>query len=116
VTVRGMLERSGHHVLEARDGVEGLACILAERPDVAIVALILPGIDGHEVASRSRAALGASLLLLAMTGHGLPGDPRRTLAAGFDAHMTRPSNAELAGRMLDLVGAGDDSRASTLAH
>ena len=116
VTVRGMLERSGHHVLEARDGVEGLACILAERPDVAIVALILPGIDGHEVASRSRAALGASLLLLAMTGHGLPGDPRRTLAAGFDAHMTRPSNAELAGRMLDLVGASEAPRASTLAH
>ena len=39
-----------------------------------------------------------------------------SLAAGFDAHMTRPSNAELAGRMFDLVGASDDSRASTLAH
>jgi len=47
---REMLEHSGHHVRDARDGREGVAFILAERPDVALINIGLPGMDGFEVA------------------------------------------------------------------
>jgi len=87
---REMLEQSGHHVKEARDGHEGVACILAERPDVALIDIGLPGIDGYEVARQVRAALGDSVLLVAMTGHGQPSDRLRARAAGFDTHLTKP--------------------------
>jgi PAS domain S-box-containing protein len=87
---REILEQSGHHVMEARDGDEGVACILAERPDVALIDIGLPGMDGYEVARQVRAALGESMLLVALTGHGQPSDRLRARAAGFDTHLTKP--------------------------
>ncbi len=87
---REMLEDHGHHVKEARDGNEGVAFILAERPDVALVDIGLPGMDGYEVARRVRAALGKSILLVAMTGHGQKSDRLQALSAGFDTHLTKP--------------------------
>jgi CheY-like chemotaxis protein len=100
---REVLEESGHHVREARDGIEGLAIILAERPDVAIVDINLPGIDGYEVASRVRAALGHSVLLVAMTGYGRERDRNKALSAGFNTHMTKPVDFELVERMLKAL-------------
>jgi PAS domain S-box-containing protein len=97
---REVLEESGHHVKEARDGIEGLAIILAEKPDVAIVDIGLPGMDGYEVARRVRAALGHSVLLVAMTGLGRESDRLQALSSGFDAHMTKPVDIELIERML----------------
>jgi PAS domain S-box-containing protein len=97
---REVLEESGHHVREARDGIEGLAIILAEKPDVAIVDIGLPGMDGYEVARRVRAALGHSVLLVAMTGFGGQSDRLQALSSGFDTHMTKPVDIELVARML----------------
>jgi CheY-like chemotaxis protein len=98
---RELLEQSGHRVTEARDGIEGLARILAEKPDVAIVDIGLPGIDGHEVARRVRAALGRSVLLVAMTGYGQESDRLMALAGGFDTHLTKPFDIKLIERMLE---------------
>ncbi|MDO9016838.1 MAG: response regulator [Deltaproteobacteria bacterium] len=89
-SLREVLELGGHHVVEARDGIAGLACILAERPDVAMVDISLPGMDGYEVARRVRAALGASVALVAMTGYGRESDRVAALAAGFDSHLPKP--------------------------
>jgi len=100
-TFRELLELSGHHVKEARDGIEGLARILADKPDVAIVDIGLPGMDGHEVARRVRAALGHSVLLVAMTGYGQESDRLRALSGGFDTHLTKPLDIKLVERMLD---------------
>ena len=102
VGFREALEHSGHDVKEARDGIEGLAIILAEKPDVAIVDIGLPGMDGYEVARRVRAALGHSVLLVAMTGYGQESDRLQALSAGFDTHMTKPIDIELVERMLAL--------------
>lgn len=85
-----VLEQSGHTVTAARDGIEGLGKILAERPEVAIVDIGLSGLDGYEVARRVRAALGDSLLLLATTGYGQESDRLNALAAGFDMHLVKP--------------------------
>jgi CheY-like chemotaxis protein len=98
---RELLEQSGHRVTEARDGIEGLARILAEKPDVAIVDIGLPGIDGHEVARRVRAALGRSVLLVAMTGYGQESDRLMALAGGFDTHLTKPFDIKLVERILE---------------
>ena len=87
---REMLEQGGHRVAEARDGHEGVDRIVAERPDVALIDIGLPGMDGYEVARRVRAALGPSILLVAMTGHGDRSDRLAARTAGFDTHLTKP--------------------------
>ncbi len=90
--LRLKLRRLGHEVLDAGDGLEGLRVLVDERPDLALVDLGLPGIDGYEVARRAREALGHELILVAVSGFGQPEDKRRALEAGFDEHMTKPAD------------------------
>lgn len=91
--LRSMLELDGHRVATQADGNAGLATLLAERPDVAIVDIGLPGLTGYEVAKRSRAA-GHAGRMIAISGYGQPQDVRRSLQAGFDAHLVKPVAAE----------------------
>jgi len=89
--LRYLLERAGHEVHEAADGPSGVDAILKVRPDIALVDVGLPGLDGYEVARRVRAALaGRAVRLVALTGYGLPEDHRRSQEAGFDAHLVKP--------------------------
>ncbi len=91
-TVRELLELSGHRVLEASDGSAGVALLLAERPDVALVDIGLPGLDGYEVARQVRGACATRLV--ALTGYGGQGDRERAAGAGFDAHLVKPVEFE----------------------
>jgi signal transduction histidine kinase/CheY-like chemotaxis protein len=85
------LAMDGHKVRAARNGAEGLALAAAEAPEVMIVDVGLPDMNGHEVAGRVRAQTwGARVRLLALTGYGQPEDRERALAAGFDDHLTKP--------------------------
>jgi signal transduction histidine kinase/CheY-like chemotaxis protein len=84
------LQQLGHRVDTAADGATGIAKIVALRPDVAVIDVGLPRIDGYEVARRVRAALGRSLCLIAVTGYGRPEDRDRARDAGFDEHMAKP--------------------------
>jgi signal transduction histidine kinase/ActR/RegA family two-component response regulator len=88
--LRLKLQRLGHDVIDAADGIEGVRVVLASKPDVALVDLGLPGIDGFEVAREVRARLGESIVLVAISGFGQPEDKRRALEAGFDEHLTKP--------------------------
>jgi len=82
---------SGHEVREARDGATGLALAAESRPDVALIDIGLPDLDGYEVARRLRAAPGGRRMgLIAITGYGQAEDQRRAYKAGFDAHLTKP--------------------------
>ena len=82
---------SGHDVREARDGASGLALAAEAQPDVALIDIGLPDVDGYEVARRMRAAPGGRRVgLIAITGYGQPEDQRRAYEAGFDAHLTKP--------------------------
>jgi signal transduction histidine kinase/CheY-like chemotaxis protein len=85
-----LLQDSGHVVECAVDGLSGVDRIAAVRPEIALVDIGLPGIDGYEVARRVRALLGRGVELVALTGYGQPDDRRRALEAGFDAHLTKP--------------------------
>ena len=84
----------GYTVYEAADGASGVQSALDLRPDVALIDLGLPDLDGHEVARRIRAVLDRNaILLVALTGYGSAEDRRRTHEAGFDVHLVKPVEA-----------------------
>jgi CheY-like chemotaxis protein len=85
-----MLTMDGHVVEVASDGLSALSVAEALRPDVALVDLGLPGIDGFEVARRMRQRFGTSVLLVALTGYNAPEDREQSARAGFDAHLVKP--------------------------
>jgi PAS domain S-box-containing protein len=87
---REVLERRGHRVSDVHGGVEGLARILAERPDVAIIDIGMPELGGLDVARRIREALGALVMLIAVTGYEVDERRDEALAAGFDSYLTKP--------------------------
>jgi CheY-like chemotaxis protein len=89
-SLRTLLEHEGHAVDEAADGATGLAHAEASEPDIVLIDIGLPNLDGYEVARRIRARRGARPILVAITGYGQADDRRRALEAGFDAHLTKP--------------------------
>jgi signal transduction histidine kinase len=89
-----MLTSFGHDVATAENGATGVDLIRARRPDVALVDIGLPIMDGYEVARALRADAGsAGLRLVAMTGHSSESDRTRAREAGFDAHIVKPASA-----------------------
>jgi signal transduction histidine kinase len=100
-SLRTLLELAGHKIFEADSGLSGVQCALANQPDVALIDIGLPGIDGYEVARRIRSASEAQgMMLIALTGYGLPEDRFRAKQAGFDAHLVKPVNLN---RLADLL-------------
>jgi len=85
-----LLTLGGHQVYAAHDGVSGLEMAAATTPDIAVIDLGLPGMDGYEVARRLRAGRGRDVGLIALSGYGQPEDRRKALAAGFDTHVVKP--------------------------
>jgi PAS domain S-box-containing protein len=95
------LEELGHRVHTASDGIEGLALARNIRPDVALVDIGLPGLDGYQVAENLRASEeGERTLLVAITGYGRPEDSARAREAGFDAHLVKPVQPEMLARLI----------------
>ncbi|HET9490746.1 MAG TPA: GAF domain-containing protein [Methylomirabilota bacterium] len=92
--LQACLELAGHRVLVADNGVDAVTVALRERPDVMLVDIGLPVLDGNEVARRVRAALGPAVLLIALTGYGRPQDRQQALEAGFDDHVVKPVDPE----------------------
>jgi CheY-like chemotaxis protein len=86
-----LLELWGHQVTAVSKGIAGAENIISTRPDVALVDVGLPDIDGFQVARRVRAALGPSeVLLVAVSGYGTEEMKRRAAASGFHRHLTKP--------------------------
>jgi signal transduction histidine kinase/ActR/RegA family two-component response regulator len=103
---RMMLELAGHMVYEAENGDRGLELLNTERPEVAIIDIGLPGLDGYQVAKRIRGQPnGRAMLLLALTGYGFPGDYERSAEAGFDHHLVKPVDPCELARLLDTRSA-----------
>ncbi len=117
-SLRDLLEIWGHEVEVAETGPEGVKAALASRPDVALIDIGLPGLDGNEVAQRIRADLeSGGMPLIAMTGYGQPEDRRRALQAGFDAYLVKPvAPEELARTLRELVRAETEDPAVPLAE
>jgi signal transduction histidine kinase len=93
--VRAMLNRDGHRVEVADGGASGLEMARSVRPDVVLVDIGLPDLDGYEVGLRIRGILGQSVRLIALTGYGQAEDRERSRDAGFDAHLVKPVSEQL---------------------
>ncbi len=95
-----LLDDHGHVVRTAFDGSEALAAADEHAPEVAILDLGLPLMDGYEVARRLRASHGA-LRLIALSGYSLTSDHARSREAGFDQHLAKPVNIAALLRLVD---------------
>ena len=104
--LRMLLELDGYAVEAAAEGLQALEIVRAKDPDVALVDIGLPGIDGYEVARRLRQSnRDPSLKIIAVTGYGQPSDLERSRAAGFDDHIVKPMSLDVLRRLLDDHGA-----------
>ncbi len=101
-----LLSSVGHEVRDAADGATGLDVAKNWSPDVIVVDLGLPGLDGYEVARRVRALPGARPTLVALTGYGFAEDRRRTREAGFDHHVVKPADLRVLLGIIDSAGQG----------
>jgi len=96
-----LLELDGHDVAVAADGSEALTRAVEVEPDVALIDIGLPVLDGYEVARRLRATpLGSKMRLIALTGYGQPEDRARVMEAGFDGHLVKPVDPDALSREL----------------
>jgi signal transduction histidine kinase/CheY-like chemotaxis protein len=95
------LAAEGYEVMEAADGAAGLALARSGKPELAIVDIGLPGMDGYEVASALRADPALTTMrLYALTGYGQETDRKRAFEAGFDEHFVKPLRFEDLARSL----------------
>ncbi|MBA3596634.1 MAG: response regulator [Methylibium sp.] len=95
-TVALYLELAGHEVKTVGDGMQAMASAPVYAPDVVVLDIGLPGLDGYEVARRLRQTPQTrDALILALTGYGQKGDQQQAIDAGFDAHFVKPADPEL---------------------
>src|SRR5215210_4157084 len=103
--LRRRLERRGYAVAEAVDGLAGLAAAKASPPDLVLMDLRLPDVDGREVTRRLRSdPLTARVPVIALTAHAMEGDREAALEAGCDDYDTKPVDlARLVGKIEALL-------------
>jgi DNA-binding response OmpR family regulator len=111
------LRHAGHEVLEAGDGEQGIAHALERRPDVVVLDLMLPHIDGYDVLRTLRNDdRTSSLPVLILTAKTQQEDRRRCLELGADAFITQPFTPDVLGDAVEeLVSLSDEERAANRA-
>ena len=93
--LRATLAMEGHEVRDAASGPEGIQAAAEMNPDVVVLDIGLPGLDGYQVARRLRALPGGGeFVLIALSGYGRDDDRAQAEEAGFDAHLVKPATAE----------------------
>jgi CheY-like chemotaxis protein len=102
LTLSDLLEIWGYEVRAVHDGLAAVEVAPQFDPDVVLLDIGLPGIDGYEVARRLRLRKDlAGLLIIAVTGYGQEGDRRRAREAGFDHHLVKPVDLDALRRLLE---------------
>ena len=103
--VRDVLGHAGYRVLEAGDAEHGIALARQEAPDLILMDVQLPGIDGIEALGRLRTdPMTSSIPVVALTALAMRKDRERCLAAGFDGYLEKPvSVPALAGQVAELI-------------
>ncbi|HEV7735096.1 MAG TPA: ATP-binding protein, partial [Candidatus Binatia bacterium] len=101
-----LLELAGHETTTAADGLAAIEAALTSRPDVVLLDIGLPKLNGYEAARRIRAQPGgAAMTLIALTGWGQDEDRRKSREAGFDNHMVKPVDYEALTTLLEELPA-----------
>ena len=101
--LRALLELDGYGVEAAADGLGALEIVRARNPDIAVIDIGLPGVDGYEVARRIRDLGVPQPALIALTGYSQPEDRRRAQEAGFVAHLVKPVDPAELTRVLATI-------------
>ena len=97
-----LLEMENCKVSVAFDGLQALEALDTFKPDIALLDIGMPGMDGYELARRIRATpRGRNLVLVALTGWSQSDDKKRAADAGFDEHLTKPVDPDVLGRVLN---------------
>ena len=100
-SLSAVLRMMGHEVSTAFDGNSGYELIRHTNPQVVVCDIGLPGIDGYQIITLLRQTMkGPMPVMIALTGYGQPEDRARTLAAGFDHHLTKPVDVEALLRLI----------------
>ncbi|MBN1327300.1 MAG: response regulator [Candidatus Cloacimonetes bacterium] len=93
--IRYILEKNGHEVIVARNGLTGVEIALSEQPDLVVMDVQLPDINGLEATRRIRSdRRGNNLTIVALTSYAMTGDREKALAAGCTGYMEKPINPE----------------------
>jgi two-component system cell cycle response regulator DivK len=96
ILVKRVLEVEGYVVLEADDGIDGLRLVREEAPDLILIDINLPEVDGYEITTRLRQMEGLSNIpIVALTANVLKGDRERSLDAGCDGYIQKPIDVDL---------------------
>jgi len=106
-----LLQIWGHRVEVALDGHKALDAARSFGPEIVLLDIGIPGLDGYEVAERLRSEHGSGLKLVALTGYGREDDRQRSRDAGFDRHMTKPLEPPCLRDMLASFDFGSDGDA-----
>jgi two-component system cell cycle response regulator DivK len=103
--MRDLLTTKGYEVIEAVDGLEGVKTAEAERPDLILMDIQLPGIDGYEATRRIKANPEIrSTPLIVVTSYALSGDDHKAFQAGCDAYLAKPfSPRELLAKIREYI-------------
>ena len=107
--LKNRLSRAGFTVVVATDGAQGVAMAASERPDLILMDLTLPDIDGEEATRRIKADPATQRIpIIALTAHAMPGDREKAIAAGCDDFDTKPVELpRLLGKIRALAPAGE---------
>jgi CheY-like chemotaxis protein len=89
-----ILEKYGHNVIPAHNGQTGIEIVKVTRPDLILLDIQLPVMDGYEVARELRKILGNSVPIIAITSYAMPGDREKALEAGCTDYITKPINPD----------------------
>lgn len=100
-----LMQMEGHLVTVVNDGEAALGAMANAPPDVALLDVGMPGLDGYDVARRVRAQFKDATVLVAITGWGQASDKAKALAAGFDHHLVKPVEPSLVTSLLKEISA-----------
>jgi CheY-like chemotaxis protein len=98
-----VLHSAGHDVRTTHDGLTTLEAVAAFRPDIAILDIGMPRMNGYEVARKIKTHLDPRVVLIAVTGWGQEEDKRRAREAGFDHHLTKPVDLSVLNQLLEQL-------------
>ena len=98
-----LVEELGGECRVAYDGISGFHEVLAYRPEIVLLDIGMPGLDGYETCSRIRRELGRGVIVVALTGFGQEQDRDKAVRYGFDAHLTKPADPGELARLLSKL-------------
>ena len=99
-----ILKNESYDLIQAKSGEDGVDMALEHKPDVIILDIQLPGIDGYEVLKRIRASeIDGSIPVIAMTSYAMSGDRERLLAAGCNGYIEKPISPEVVAKQIRAI-------------